>query len=203
MSDEHIQGILDFWFGDREASDSAIAERQAPLWWHARPEDDQTIGNNFGDLARHAVEGHLDEWAETAHGRLALILLLDQFPRAIYRGEAEAYTQDHSALAHSLQAQGQGQDHELRPVERVFIYTPMLHAESLMVQDECVLRFQALLDQVASADRPVFERLLDTARHRREVILRFDRFPHRNALVGRVSTPAESDFLASEDSTLV
>jgi len=203
MSDEPIQNILDFWFGDRGESDAAIAQRQAPLWWDARPEDDQLIGNNFGDLTRHAVEGHLDAWANTAYGRLALILLLDQFPRAIYRGESEAFAQDQSALAHSLQAQGQGQDRELRPIERVFVYTPMLHAESLMVQDECVLRCQALRDKAADADRPVFERLLDTARYRREIVLKFDRFPHRNELLGRVSTPAESDFLASEDTTLV
>lgn len=199
MNDDNIQAILDFWFGDRSDADGAIAERQAPLWWHARPEDDQAIGNQFGDLARHAVEGTLDHWAETAQGRLALILLLDQFPRAIYRGEPEAFTQDHSALAHSLQAQGQGQDLELRPVERVFVYAPMLHAESLMVQDECVLRFESLLDAVDEADRPAFERLLETARQRREVVLYFDRFPHRNEVLGRDSTPAETAFLNNED----
>lgn len=199
MSDDNIQAILDFWFDDRSASDGVIAERQAPLWWHGRPEDDQAIGNNFGDLARHAVEGTLDYWVETAEGRLALILLLDQFPRALYRGEAEAFTQDHSALAHSLQAQGQGQDQELRPVERVFIYTPMLHNESLMVQDECVLRFERLVDEVPEADRAPFERLLETARERREVVLRFDRFPERNEVLGRLSTPAEAAFLNGEE----
>lgn len=199
MSDDNIQAILDFWFGDRSDSDGTIAERQAPLWWDGRPEDDRAIGNNFGDLARHAVEGQLDDWAQSAEGRLALILLLDQFPRAIYRGEAEAFTQDHSALAHSIQAQGQGQDRELRPIERAFIYIPMLHAESLMVQDECVLRFERLLDDVAEADRAPFERLLETARQRRETVLRFDRFPHRNEVLGRTSTPAETAFLNGED----
>lgn len=198
MSDDNIQAILDFWFGDRKHGDGAIAERQAPLWWQALPEDDQAIGNRFGDLARHAVEGTLDHWVESAEGRLALILLLDQFPRAIYRGQPEAFAQDHSALAHSLQAQGQGQDLALHPVERVFLYMPMLHAESLMVQDECVLRFERLLDAVDDADRPVFERLLATARHRREVVLYFDRFPHRNDVLGRASTPAETAFLNGE-----
>jgi uncharacterized protein (DUF924 family) len=200
MSNDSIQAILDFWFGDRSASDGAIAERQAPLWWQARTDDDQAIGNNFGDLARHAVEGQLDDWVQTAEGRLALILLLDQFPRAIYRGEPEAFAQDHSALAHSIQAQGQGQDRELRPVERVFMYAPMLHAESLMVQDECVLCFERLLDKVSEADRPAFERLLETARHRREIVLRFDRFPHRNEVLARPSTPAETAYLNGEES---
>lgn len=199
--DERIDDILEFWFGDRQASDSAIAERQQGLWWGKDPATDAHINERFAEVLQQAIKGELEPWAETAAGRLALIIVLDQFPRTVYRGRAEAFAQDPTALAHSLQAQGRGQDRELRPIERVFVYMPMEHAEALMVQDESVLRFERLCDEVAEADRPAFEHFLDFARRHRDVILRFDRFPHRNAILGRPSTPAETAFLEQPDSS--
>jgi len=196
--DESSESVLAFWFGDREAGDGAIAERQATLWWQKDPATDAEIRERFADLWQQAVDGELGDWEDAPRSRLALILLLDQFTRHLHRDAPAAYEQDPKALAHSLQAQTIGQHLELRPVERVFIYLPMEHAEALMVQDECVRRFQELEAEVANADQPAFTSFLAFAERHRDVILRFDRFPHRNAVLGRSTTPAESTFLETD-----
>ncbi|PWG61400.1 DUF924 family protein [Sediminicurvatus halobius] len=192
------EALLTYWFGeDADAlSDAAIAQRQAQLWWGKSDQQDEEIRERFGALAAQAARGELDAWADSARGRLALILALDQLPRVVHRGRPEAFASDHLALGQSLQAQRLREDLTLRPVERVFVYMPMEHAEALPVQDECVHRFEELLAAVPEAEREPFEMFLDFARRHRDVILRFDRFPHRNAILGRASTPAEEAYLA-------
>jgi len=196
--DPEATALLAYWFGaDADAlSDGAIARRQAPLWWHRDAARDGEIRERFGKLATRAASGTLEAWADTARGRLALIIALDQLPRVIHRDRPEAFASDYLALAQSLQSQRLGEDLNLRPVERVFVYMPLQHAEALPVQDESVHRFEALLTEVPESDREPFERFLDFARAHRDVILRFDRFPHRNAILGRTSTPAETAYLA-------
>lgn len=190
--------LLAYWFGpDADSlSDGDIARRQAPVWWQKDPSRDAGIRERFGDVAARAASGALDAWADTARGRLALILALDQLPRVIHRDTPGAFASDHLALAQSLQSQRLHEDLALRPVERVFVYMPMEHAEALPVQDESVHRFEALLAAVPEVDREPFRVFLDFARRHRDVILRFDRFPHRNAILGRESTPAETAYLA-------
>jgi uncharacterized protein (DUF924 family) len=189
--------ILDFWFGEaRQAlSDATLDARQASLWWGKDAGVDGEIRRRFGALISAATDGNLESWSASAHGRLALIILLDQFSRNAYRDTPDAFAHDRLALAHSLEGQSRGQDRELRPIERVFFYMPMEHAESLPVQDECVRRFRGLLETANETDRDTFAKYLDFAKRHREIILRFDRFPHRNPILGRTSTPDEEAFL--------
>lgn len=200
--DTAAQELLDYWFGADAAnlSDAAIADRQSQLWWGKDAERDAEIRERFGATAAQGARGELDHWADSARGRLALILALDQLPRVVHRDRPEAFACDHVALAQSLQSQRLREDLTLRPIERVFVYLPMEHAEALPVQDECVRRFEELLASVDAAERKPFEMFLDFARRHREVILRFDHFPHRNAILGRESTPAELAYLAEPGS---
>jgi len=196
-----IDDILEFWFADRAADDATIAHRQNDLWWGKDDAVDADIARRFGTALGKAARGELESWGETAHGRLALVILLDQFPRHIHRGTPEAFAHDRIALAHSLEAQTRGQDRELRPVERVFLYMPMQHAEALMAQDESVRRFEALAAEVPPEQSEPFRRFADFSRRHRDIVLRFDRFPHRNAVLGRRSTPEEAAFLDQPGST--
>jgi uncharacterized protein (DUF924 family) len=196
---EHeFETVLSYWFGSGRDDASIIAER-GELWFRKDPAVDADIRERFGCWVERAARGELERWGEHARGRLALIVLLDQFTRNIHRDTAEAFEHDQRALAHSLEGQSRRQDEELRAVERVFFYLPMEHAESLPVQDESVRRFEALRAAVGADLAEPFDSFLDYARQHRDVILRFGRFPHRNAALGRDSTPAEQDYLTQPD----
>ncbi len=199
MSDD-CEVVLRYWFGDG-TGDAAVLEARGESWFRKDEAADAEIRERFTPLIDRAVRGELESWGDQGPGRLALIVLLDQFPRNIHRDSPDAFAQDHRALAHSLEGQSRGQDRELGAVERVFFYMPMEHAESLPVQDECVRRFEILHDSVDEGLRPAFANFLDYARRHREIILRFDRFPHRNAILGRESTSAELEFLAGPGSS--
>lgn len=196
MSERH-EAILSYWFGGDAADrdDGAIAGERMDLWFRADDTVDAEIEAEFGALLQLARRGECDTWGESPRGRLALIVLLDQFSRNIFRDTPDAFASDRLALAHSLEGQTQDQDLALRPVERLFFYMPMMHAESLPVQDRAVQRFEELVAAVPEPERPPFERSLKAAREHRDTILRFDRFPHRNRILNRESTPAETDFL--------
>src|SRR5699024_5600759 len=139
--------------------------------------------------------GKLTHWQRCPHTRLALILVLDQLSRHLFRDQPEAFAHDRRALELSLQGQTRGQDRALRPIERVFFYLPMEHAESLPLQDLSVRRFEHLLAEVPAAQKPPFQSLLEYARRHRDIIARFHRFPHRNSILGRQSSAAEEAFL--------
>lgn len=186
--------VLDFWFGP-PGTDAEVAAARDAFWFRGGSAVDAEVRERFAATVDQAARGELEFWAGSARGRLALILLLDQFTRNIHRGTPDAFRFDQQALAHCLEGRSRGQDTELSPIERVFFYLPMEHAESLPVQDESVRRFEELLAEVDEPARPAFQRFLDFARAHRDVVLRFDRFPHRNAILGRTSTPAEASFL--------
>jgi uncharacterized protein (DUF924 family) len=154
------------WFKKDEAFDSAIRE-------------------GFAALHMEAAAGKHDDWAATPEGTLALILLFDQFSRNLFRGSAETYAQDEKARAIGTRAIEAGFDLKVDPRVRKFFYMPFMHSESLPDQQRCV----ALSHAVGDAD------LLQYARHHRDIIRRFGRFPHRNAILGRHTTPAEQAFL--------
>lgn len=193
--DEEAAALLEFWFGPMTDDDGAIAERQSGLWWNKCAQADREIAIRFGGLPARAAAGMLDHWQADPRGRLALIIALDQLPRQLFRARAEAFAHDRRALDLSLQGQRLGQDRELRPIERAFFYMPMEHAESVTMQERCVSRFETLLAEVPSAQKPAFENLLAYARRHRDIIRRFGRFPHRNAILGRPPTAAEAAFL--------
>lgn len=193
------QAILDFWFGDSAATDAEIAERQSGLWWGKSAQVDARIRRDFGPLVEAAARGQLNHWSSTEPGLLALLLLTDQFRRNLYRDQAEAYALDELARGLTRQCLQRGGDRQLRPVQRVFVYLPLEHSESLMDQDMSVRVFSALVDQVPADQRAAFENFLGFARAHRDVIARYGRFPHRNAALGRADTAAERVYLADPD----
>lgn len=189
------QPLLAFWFGD-EADDVLRATRQAPLWWGKSSETDALLASRFGEQAEAAAEGSLAHWADLPSGRLALILLLDQLPRNIHRGTPAAFAQDPLARDLCLKGLSIGADKSLSPLERVFFYLPLEHAESREQQARSVALFEALAaEQAGTPAQATFARFADFARRHQVIIERFGRFPHRNDILGRTSTPEEAAFL--------
>jgi len=195
-----IEEVLTFWFGENP-DDAVVARAQAPLWWSKNSETDNSMRRRFEDQVRAAARGERDRWAATPRGRLALILLLDQFPRNIYRDTARAFACDPRALALSLEGLDRGADRELRPIERVFFYLPLEHSESPAHQEQSVHCFSHLVASVPTEQKSVFDEYLSYAVRHRDIIARFGRFPHRNAILGRESTPEELAFLAEPGSS--
>lgn len=192
--------VLEFWFG-KSGDDSATAQSQQKLWWSKTAEVDADIRRRFGDLVETASKGALDHWAQDARGRLALILLFDQFPRNMYRDTPQAFACDPLARKLALEGISSGADRALRAIERVFFYLPLEHSESAELQERCVALFTALAAGVPEADRKTFKGYVDYAVRHRDVIHRFGRFPHRNQILGRVSTPEEIAFLKQPGSS--
>jgi uncharacterized protein (DUF924 family) len=192
--------ILQFWFGD-EADDLAVNRAKAALWWGKSPEQDAQITDRFADTLAAAAAGQLDAWANSARACLALIITLDQFPRVIHRNSPDAFACDAHARALTVAGLARGFDRELRHIERVFFYLPLEHSEQLADQDASVARYQALADSAPPAHKQLFTNTLDFAHRHRDIIVRFGRFPHRNAILQRQSTPEEIDFLTQAGSS--
>jgi uncharacterized protein (DUF924 family) len=145
---------------------------------------------------RRAASGRLSAWAATSEGRLALILLLDQFPRSLHRGTADAFAHDVQALALAREGIAAGADRELSPFARMFFYMPLQHAESLPLQQESLRMFRALAREPAPEHvRSALAEALRYAELHADIIARYGRFPHRNPSLGRASTAAEEAFL--------
>ena len=186
--------VLAYWFGPA-TGDTATAQAQQKLWWSKNETVDAGIRKRFGGLVEAAASGHHDEWALDPRGRLALILLFDQFPRNMYRDTPRAFADDPRACKLALAGIADGTDRTLRAIERVFFYLPLEHTESAELQERCVVLFTALAAGVPETDRKTFTGYVDYAVRHRDVIHRFGRFPHRNHILGRASTPEEIEFL--------
>ncbi|MCA1926632.1 MAG: DUF924 domain-containing protein [Thiobacillus sp.] len=191
--------VLAFWFG---APGSALetSQRQRALWFGKSAETDRAVSVQYGKLLTDARSGRLDDWADTPRGCLAQVIVLDQFPHHVFRGQAAAFASDAQALKLSLAALAAGDDRALSLIERVFLYLPLEHAESLAMQDCAVALYAALVRECAADERALFEDFHDYAVRHRDVIARFGRFPHRNAALGRASTAEEIAFLAQPGS---
>lgn len=192
--------ILAFWFGDC-AEDALTAARQSTLWWNKDPHTDQAIRRRFAPTLEKLQGNALESWSATAKGALALILLTDQLPRNMFRNTAQAFAYDQQALAWCKQGLSCQLPTELRLIEQVFFYMPLEHSEHLPDQEQAVSLFAVLRDQASVTQRPVFAQFLDFAQRHRDIIQRFGRFPHRNALLGRVSSAAEQAFLLQKGSS--
>lgn len=192
--------VLTFWFGTN-ADDAATARAQGKLWWSKNPAVDAQISARYAAVVHAAAFGRHDDWAAATQGRLALILLFDQFPRNMHRGSARAFAYDALARRLALDGIAAGADQALRPIERVFFYLPLEHSEELVHQDQCVALFQRLADGVAPALRDTFTGYIDFAERHRTIIRRYGRFPHRNAALGRASTAEEAEFLKQPGSS--
>ncbi len=177
--------VLQFWFADDPATD-----RKA---WFEKDAAFDTACADFSAARDLAKTGALDAWAETAKGGLALLILLDQFSRNLHRGSAEAFAADAKARSIARTMLARGFDQALTPVERMFVYLPFEHSEDLADQDLSVRLFAAL-DAATGGD------IHDYAERHRDVILRFGRFPHRNAALRRANTAEEDAYLAEPGS---
>jgi uncharacterized protein (DUF924 family) len=194
-----IETILEFWFGG-DTDNSVVAENKSALWWSKNSDVDAEMRQRFESFVHRAGAGELSDWQSSPRGRLALILLTDQFPRNIYRASPRAFAHDREALALCVDGIDQGVDLQLRPIERAFFYLPLEHSESLEYQDSSVRQFRRLLDEVGAGQK-VFEEYLNIAVRHRDIIARFGRFPHRNKILGREPTSDELAFLATPGSS--
>ncbi|WP_287817593.1 DUF924 family protein [Idiomarina sp.] len=175
------QPILDFWF-----------KELTPKQWFAKSDElDNTIAKRFSDTLKAAKKGELWHWRETPHGRLAEVIVLDQFSRNIYRGSPRAFEQDVIALVLAQEAVEKGADKSLDASEKAFLYMPYMHSESALIHEEAM----RLFSQPGLENNYKFE-----VRHK-EIIDRFGRYPHRNRVLGRESTPEEEDFLKQPGSS--
>ena len=182
--------VLDFWFG------SPPTEQPRPEWFRKDPVLDGRIRARFGDILEHALAGGLQEWAVTPTGALARILVLDQFTRNTLRDTARAFAGDALALAQAQALVQDGGHLSLPPLQRWFAFLPFEHAEDLAQQHESLRLFAAL-----AAEHPAMADAEHWARKHFEIIERFGRYPHRNAQLGRASTPEEERFLTQPGSS--
>lgn len=174
---------------------------QSKIWFGGGVDVDQEIRNRFEHLVLAAANHELDEWKQTPKGRLALILLVDQFPRNIYRGTSNAFAFDLLAQELTLEGLDLKEDQELFPVERAFFYLPLEHAENLKLQELSVTKFNELAAYAPPSLTYIFESHADYAWRHYVIIERFGRFPHRNAIMGRDSTNEELEFFKNPNSS--
>jgi uncharacterized protein (DUF924 family) len=189
------EDVLGFWFPALPSPDPAALVRQFEWWF--RGGADAAIGERFADLAERAARGELDEWAGAPRSRLALILVLDQFSRSLYRGTPRAFAQDAKALALALEGIERGHFAALAsPFEKTFFLLPLGHSEELKHLERAVELAEEIARSATPELRKVLEHSASQARGHRDVVARFGRQPHRNATLGRVSTPEEVAYLA-------
>jgi uncharacterized protein (DUF924 family) len=191
--------VLSYWFpeGFNEA-DPQTRRRQAQRWMAGGPEVDREITERFGETLEKARGGELDHWAQTPRGRLALIIVLDQFSRNVYRGSPLSYAQDEKALKLAIEGIELGMDRELKPVERNFFWLPLGHSEDLALHERSVEHAEEEAANAPDHLRVMAEFGVSQARAARSVIARFGRHPHRNQILGRTSTPEELEYLRTE-----
>jgi uncharacterized protein (DUF924 family) len=193
------QPILDYWFG-QAVDDVDCANQKASLWWGKSPDVDADIRERFEPMLQLLVNGGNRYWLQFPESRLSAIIVLDQFSRNIFRDSPAAFSADLLALNWCLSGIHDKLEKQLRPIEQVFFYLPLEHAEDLSLQHLCVERFQQLVEEVPSSQRETFEGFLDYAEQHAAVIEQFGRFPHRNEVLGRESTLGELEYLAQPDS---
>lgn len=186
--------ILEFWFGDALEADWPDQSRHH-IWFSGGKEVDQQIERRFGALVETALDDGFRDWEASPRSRMALILLLDQFTRNIYRGQARAFAGDARAQELVRDALWHGHEQELPRIARVFLYMPLMHAECLGKQDACVERFEYLHKHAPAAIKATLADNLHYAKLHQSIIAQFGRFPHRNAALGRESTEEELVFL--------
>lgn len=193
-----IDEILEFWFGDGDPNDPK--NLNMALWFQGGKKVDREIKDRFEALIEKAALGELDGWKQSARGRMAWTLLLDQFTRNAYRGTARMYAFDLLVLQSTREAVQDGQDKELPPIQRAFLYLPMQHAEEVQAQDESVVLYETLAKEVRNHPQEgALRGMLDYAERHARVVHRFGRFPHRNEILLRESSEEEKSFLASDE----
>ncbi len=184
-----IERVITFWFGERDSAELGKPRRE--LWFVKTAKTDAEIARRFGADMEAAADGRLNHLAETVEGALALVILLDQFPRNVFRDTPRAFATDAKARVIAREALDKDFDRELLMVQRCFLYLPFEHSEDLADQERSVELFGAL---------DGYDVLEYAIRHR-DIVARFGHFPHRNAILGRESTPEEIEFLKEPGSS--
>lgn len=192
-----IDSILSFWFKEQALSAPQI-DRRMEIWFSEDAVFDHEIEKEFADDVAKACEGKLDHWASSAHGRLALIILIDQFRRNIYRNTAQAFSKDQLALKLCVQGAMEKIDKGLAPIQKVFFYMPLQHAESKKVQAKSVELYRRLAETVSPTYRETFLTVAQFAELHKDIVDQFGRFPHRNKLLDRANTAEEDEYLAND-----
>jgi uncharacterized protein (DUF924 family) len=195
MLRQQFEDVLRFWFPTRPIGDHAAAVRQFEWWFGGG--SNAAVAELFAPLLERAIQGELDHWSASARSRLALILVFDQFSRSIHRGTARAFAQDANALALALEGIEIGHYAALETTwERPFFFLPLGHSEELAHVQAAVELAEQLAEEEQPELRGILEHSASQARGHRDVIARFGRHPHRNAVLGRPSTPEELEYLA-------
>ncbi|HEY0767661.1 MAG TPA: DUF924 family protein [Steroidobacteraceae bacterium] len=196
---DEARSVRQFWFGKLPLSADAL-NRRICFWFGDHTAElarlrDEHIRARFGELLARAAGGRLASWADGPRRRLSLIILLDQFPRHMFRGSGRAFAYDAQALGLTLSGMQSAADVALDVVERMFFYMPLQHAESSEVHDESVAAYRRLLAEAPRELHAPFAGALRSAENHRSIIERFGRFPHRNGTLGRANTPEEEAWL--------
>lgn len=189
--------LLSFWFGQAFEDGFPIQNNRLDLWFRATLAHDWEVYRRFHRLTEQALRGELEDWGSTPPGRLALILLLDQLPRHLFRHSLWAYSGDAAALRHCQAALESGQDRQLLPCQRLFLYAPLEHSEDLAVQQQAVANLEKFMGEVPAATARRLQYYARWIRVHYHVIERFGRFPWRNRVLGRANTPDEIEYLAN------
>jgi uncharacterized protein (DUF924 family) len=184
--------VLDFWFG-REGDPEYGQFRNE--WFRKDPEFDARVTARFADLYEEAAAGELGSWRDNAESCLALVIVLDQFPRNMFRGDGRTHAEDDRALGASAYAVEHALDRELPAFQRMFLYMPFMHSENVADQRRSVELFERLAGEEGAPD------VVSYAVAHRDIVERFGRFPHRNEILGRETTPEEAAFLTTEGSS--
>ncbi len=199
MGADHSYGaVLDFWFGP--LTDGLAAEDIRQRWFQPDAAFDNQCRETFSSQLQQAADGELEHWRQSAAGCLAYIVLCDQLPRNIHRGGKQAFAWDHLALAAARTGITEGLDLHLGWDQRTFFYMPFEHSEAMLDQHTSVGLFTALRDEASGTLRNTMGNNLRYAQQHRDIIRRFNRFPHRNQVLGRVSTAEEAAFAAGGNS---
>lgn len=193
--------VIQFWFDTAQPSnqdplsDADISQQQSALWWSKNTEIDADIRLRFEPTLKALLRGQFNDWLNDAQGRLAAIIVLDQFSRNMYRNSALSFTQDSLALHWCLEGIRTGHDKQLRPIQRVFFYMPLEHSESPQMQALCIEKFQQLKADSPESFQQAASFFIEFAQRHKAIIDRFGHFPHRNQILGRKSTQEERQFL--------
>ena len=199
---EEISEVLSFWFGDLREGELPEKEKQM-TWWMKSEEFDDLVRRKFEKYVLLAEKGELSHWLETPLGTVAFIVVVDQFPRNIYRDTPGAFSRDALALSVCLGGIKKGFDRDLHPTHRTFFYLPLMHSESPEIQSLSVEKYSALEKEYVPHPqiRETLACSTDFAGRHFDIIKRFGRYPHRNAALGRESTPEETEFLKEPGSS--
>jgi uncharacterized protein (DUF924 family) len=197
MIDEQARQVLDYWLADAALSPEH-ASAQKKLWYRSNPATDADIDRLFGNLHAQAVNRDLEHWRSEPESCLALVIVLDQFSRHLYRGTSGAFAHDEQALEIAKACPA---PKSLTFIGRAFLLHPFEHSENQSAQQESLKHFSELVEDADPLWRPMMENFLQHATEHQAIVLQYGRFPHRNELLGRESTPEEVDYIQSSGKT--